>query len=137
MGAVWGWPEGTLTAEAAISPDGRPDALGLAGSREGLQRLAEGAAQAPKFTEAVGASDQEGIEDHAAGTPCPARSLKGCLALLLGSLQVSWLAGRFWLLLRFFFGLVIISATGKGKGVITGTAMASSMKTTWRSQTTL
>ena len=101
-----------------------------------MQRLAEGAAQASKLTEAVGASDQEGTEDHAAGTPCPAWSLKDCLALLLGSLQVSWLAGRFWLL-RFFFGLVIISATGKGKGVITGTATASSMKTTWRSQTAL
>lgn len=86
MGAVWGWPEGTLTAEAAVSPDGRPDAPGLAGGREGLQRLAEGAAQASKLTEAVGAFDQEGTEDHAAGTPCPARSLKDCPALLLGSL---------------------------------------------------
>lgn len=58
-----------------------------------------------------------GTEHHAGGTVCPGRGLKGRLALLLGSLQVSWPAVCTWLLLRFCFGLpVIFLATGEGKG---------------------
>ena len=138
LGAVWGWPEDTLTAEAAVSPDRRLDPLGLAGGPEGLQRLAEGMVEVSKLTEAVGTSEQEGTENHVGGTLRPGWSLKSRLALLLGSCQVSCPAVCIWLLLRFCFSLLVIFlATGKAKGVILGTATASSMIMTWRSQTTL
>lgn len=92
--------------------------------------------EASRLTEAVGTSEQEGTENHAGGTVRPGWSLESRLALLLGSCQLSCLAVRVWLLLRFCFSLIVIFlATGKGKGVIIGTATASSMMT-WRSQTT-